>query len=239
MSARFARRPGGGPRGAGSGPAAAEAPGEAGNLASARPATNAGAGPSAVRAGRAAAILSAFLCRPRPSRPTAEPRAMTLDQDIERILFSEKDIVAGIDRVADEVTRAYRGREFTVVSVLKGSCVFASDLIRRIPIPLELAFVSASSYGAGTSGGDLALNFFPAASELVGRNLLLVDDILDTGRTLSHLTAELGRRGAAEVRTCVFLDKPARRAVDFRPDFRAFEVEDLFVVGYGLDFAGR
>ncbi|MCE9596033.1 MAG: hypoxanthine phosphoribosyltransferase [Planctomycetes bacterium] len=162
-----------------------------------------------------------------------------MHEDVERILFNEQQIVAGIDRVAEEVTRAYRGRDFTVVSVLKGACIFASDLIRRIPIPLELAFVSASSYGAGTQARELVLNFFPAESELAGRNLLLVDDILDTGRTLSRLVDELVQRGAAEVRTCVFLDKPARRAVDFHADFRAFEVDDLFVVGYGLDFAGR
>lgn len=162
-----------------------------------------------------------------------------MHDDIERILFSEQEIVAGIDRVAAEITAAYQGREFTVVSVLKGSCVFASDLIRRIPIPLELAFVSASSYGDGTESGELELNFFPTESEIEGRNLLLVDDILDTGRTLSRLQAELVSRGAAEVRSCVFLDKPARRAVDYQADFRCFQVDDLFVVGYGLDFAGR
>lgn len=162
-----------------------------------------------------------------------------MHQDIERILFDEQEIVAGIDRVAGEVTAVYRGREFTVVSVLKGSCVFASDLIRRIPIPLELGFVSASSYGNGTEAGELELDFLPTHHEIAGRNLLLVDDILDTGRTLSHLQVELLRRGAAEVRTCVFLDKPARRAVDLQADFRCFEVEDLFVVGYGLDYAGR
>lgn len=162
-----------------------------------------------------------------------------MHEDVERILFSEPQILAGIDRVAGEVTRVYDGREFTVVSVLKGSCVFASDLIRRIPIPLELAFVSASSYGAGTVGGRLELNFFPAESEIAGRDLLLVDDILDTGRTLFRLVDEMRARGARSVQTCVFLDKPARRAVPFAPDFRCFEVEDLFVVGYGLDFAGR
>ena len=162
-----------------------------------------------------------------------------MHQDIDRILFSEPQIRAGIDRVAAEVTRAYAARPFTVVSVLKGSCVFASDLIRRIPIPLELAFVSAASYGDGTTSGALQLNFFPAESEIQGRNLLLVDDILDTGRTLSRLVTEMQRRGAREVQTCVFLDKPARRAVPFQPQFRAFEVEDLFVVGYGLDFAGH
>jgi hypoxanthine phosphoribosyltransferase len=160
-------------------------------------------------------------------------------QDVERILFAEGQITAGIDQVAAQVTRAYAGRDFTVVSVLKGSCVFASDLIRRIPIPLELAFVCASSYGEGTQSGALELNFFPMESEITGRNLLLVDDILDTGRTLSRLVSEMYKRGAREVRTCVFLDKPARRAVPFAADFRCFEVEDLFVVGYGLDFAGH
>jgi hypoxanthine phosphoribosyltransferase len=160
-------------------------------------------------------------------------------QDVERILFNEPQILEGIDRVAAAVTRAYANEEFTVVSVLKGSCVFASDLIRRIPIPLELAFVSASSYGDGTVSGALELNFFPAESEIAGRKLLLVDDILDTGRTLSRLVQEMRRRGAADVRTCVFLDKPARRAVAFEADLRCFVVEDLFVVGYGLDFAGR
>ena len=163
-----------------------------------------------------------------------------MEDDIERTLFDEQQILRGIDRVADEVTEAYRGREFTVVSVLKGSCIFASDLIRRIPIPLELAFVCASSYGDGTeSKGRLAINFFPAEGEIEGRNLLLVDDILDTGRTMDRLRTEFQARGAAEVRTCVFLDKPARRSVEFNADFRCFEVEDLFVVGYGLDFAGR
>lgn len=164
---------------------------------------------------------------------------MTLNNDVERILFNEAEILSGIDRVAREVTREYQGRDFTVVSVLKGSCVFASDLIRRIPIPLELAFLAASSYGDGTVSGNLEINFFPTGNEIEGRNLLLVDDILDTGRTLLAVKAELERRGAREVRTCVFLDKAARRAVDLRPDFRCFEVEDLFVVGYGLDFAGR
>lgn len=162
-----------------------------------------------------------------------------MNDDIERVLYSEEEILRGIDRVAEEVTRAYRGGELTVVSVLKGSCIFASDLIRRIPIPLELAFVAAQSYGEGTEAGELQVNLFPAGHEIEGRRLLLVDDILDTGQTLHRLRRELKGRGAADVRTCVFLDKPARRAVEFDADFRVFEVENLFVVGYGLDFAGR
>lgn len=162
-----------------------------------------------------------------------------MHDDIQKILLSEAQILTGIDRVAREVTEAYRGQKFTVVSILKGSCVFASDLIRRIPIPLELAFVSASSYGDGTTSGELDLNFFPTDQEIRGRKLLLVDDILDTGRTMSALVAAFEKRGAGEVQTCVFLDKPQRRAVEFQADFRAFEVENLFVVGYGLDYAGE
>jgi hypoxanthine phosphoribosyltransferase len=164
---------------------------------------------------------------------------MTLHNDVERVLFSEAQILEGIGRVAGEVTRTYAARDFTVVAVLKGSCVFASDLIRRIPVPLELAFLSASSYGDGTQSGRLEIHFSPTGNEIEGRNLLLVDDILDTGRTLLGVRKELLARGAREVRTCVFLDKPARREVPLQPDFRCFEVEDLFLVGYGLDFAGR
>ncbi len=177
---------------------------------------------------------------PEPLALPALPRpTITVNQDIQKILLSEQEITAGIDRVAQDVTRSFQGEKFTVVSVLKGSCIFASDLIRRIPTPLELAFVSASSYGDGTVSGDLSLNFFPTDQEVRGRRLLLVDDILDTGRTMNALVQAFNKRGAAEVRSCVFLDKPSRRAVQYQADFRCFEVEDLFVVGYGLDYAGE
>lgn len=162
-----------------------------------------------------------------------------MHHDIDRVLLSEAEIREGIDRVAAEVTAHFQGREFTVVSILKGSCIFASDLIRRIPIPLELAFVAASSYRDGTESGELRVDFLPAGNEIEGRNLLLVDDILDTGRTVSSLAQEMRNRGAAEVSSCVFLDKPSRRTVDCHANFKAFEVENLFVVGYGLDYAGR
>mgnify|MGYP001798334057 CR=1 FL=1 len=161
-----------------------------------------------------------------------------MHEDIDRVLFSESTILEGIERVAADVTEHFRGRDFTVVSVLKGAGIFSADLIRRIPIPLELAFVSASSYGDRTTAGELEISFFPTG-EIEGRNLLLVDDILDTGRTMARLKREFLDRGAAEVSTCVFLDKPSRRDVELEPDFRVLEVDDLFVVGYGLDFAGR
>lgn len=162
-----------------------------------------------------------------------------MNDDIEKVLLNEQEIVVGIDRVALEITKAFGGEKFTVVSILKGSCVFASDLIRRIPTPLELAFVSAASYGEGTTAGELTLNFFPTDQEIRGRRLLLVDDILDTGKTMSSLVDAFRARGASEVRSCVFLDKPSRRDVEYEADFRCFEVENLFVVGYGLDYAGE
>jgi len=167
-----------------------------------------------------------------------------VNQDIEKILFSEKDIESAIDRIAAELSTVFGGersahKELLVVSVLKGSCIFTADLIRRIPIALKLAFVAASSYRDGTDSGSLRLSFFPSEAEIAGRNVLLVDDILDTGRTLAALTEELLARGAASVRSCVFLDKPARRLATYEADFRCFEIEDLFVVGYGLDYQGR
>lgn len=169
----------------------------------------------------------------------ASPRSAPVHRDLATILFSEAEIRAGIDRVANAVTAAYRGHDFTVVAVLKGSLVFVADLIRRIPIPLELAFVAAQSYRAGTAAGELDVSYFPADAEIVGRRLLLVDDILDTGNTLSTLRDGLFARGAAEVRACVFLDKPVRRRTPMVPDFHCFTIDDVFVVGYGLDHAGR
>jgi len=162
-----------------------------------------------------------------------------VNQDLDRILLREDEIVAGIERLAGELSQAYAGRLLTVVPVLKGSILFAADLVRRLPLPLEMAFVAAESYGRGTSPGELRVDLFPTDGEIHGRDVLLVDDIVDSGRTLARLVQELYVRGAREVKTCVLLDKPSRREVDLRPDWRCFEVEDVFVVGYGLDLCGR
>lgn len=162
-----------------------------------------------------------------------------MHDDIERILFGEQDIRAGIERVALEIRAVYAAEEPTVIAVLKGSVVFVADLIRRLPIPLHLAFAWAESYRQGTNPGRLEFGGLPPAAELQDRRILLVDDILDSGRTLSAIRAEILARGAREVRTCVFLDKPARRAVQLEPDHVCFRVDDLFVVGYGLDYRGR
>lgn len=160
-------------------------------------------------------------------------------QDIERILIPEEEIQRAIDRLAADLTRSLRGVPLTVVSVLKGSFVFASDLVRRMPLPLHLSFATASSYGGGTRPGELSLTLLPEPGELAGRHLLLLDDILDSGRTLARLRDELARLGPSGITTCVLLDKAARRAVPFEAEHRCFRIEDRFVVGYGLDFDGR
>jgi len=154
-------------------------------------------------------------------------------------LFSQEQIVRRVGELAREVTARMAGKDFLVLSVLKGSCIFAADLVRRIPVPLELGFAAVESYRGETEAGELAVHYFPRASEIHDRHVLLVDDILDTGRTLERLEVELRERGAREVLTCVLLDKPARRVASREADFRGFEVPDVFVVGYGLDHAGR
>jgi len=159
--------------------------------------------------------------------------------DLERILFDEAEIGRGLEHIAARVAAHYAERPFLVVPVLKGSILFAADLLRRLPGPLELAFASARSYGAGTEPGALVLELLPPEDELRGREVLLVDDILDSGQTLERLSRELVARGASDVRTAVLLDKPARRRAPIAADWRCFEVADEFVVGYGLDLDGR
>ena len=183
-------------------------------------------------------IRSAVVARSHPAgpRPGALPH---VHEDVEQVLLSEIEILRGIERVAAEVTDAFRGTPLTAVAILKGSCIFAADLIRRIPIPLHLSFAAAHSYGGDTTPGPLELELLPARDEILGHEVLLIDDILDTGRTLTAVRRELLDLGAAGVRTCVFRDKPARRTVPCRADFRCFEIDDVFVVGYGLDHAGR
>lgn len=155
-----------------------------------------------------------------------------------RILLTETQLAAGIDRLAAAVRADVGGRPLTVVGVLTGSVVLVADLIRRLEGPMHLGMVSASSYrGSATRPGalDLKLDLLP---DVRGQDVLLVDDIFDSGRTLDALVAELRRRGAARVRSLVLLRKAGRAEVALQPDFVGFDIPDEFVVGYGLDFDG-
>jgi hypoxanthine phosphoribosyltransferase len=157
------------------------------------------------------------------------------------ILIDEERIRHRIAELGEAIERDYRGREtgrsFTIVAVLTGSLVFLADLIRRIHLPHRVALVQASSYrGTTTTAGTLVLNE-SLAPDVAGRDVLLLDDILDTGRTLSALVAHLrDDRGALSVKTAVLLRKVGRQEVPFEPDYVGFSIPDRFVVGYGLDY---
>jgi hypoxanthine phosphoribosyltransferase len=156
-----------------------------------------------------------------------------------QVLFTGEEILRAVDRLAAEVSAVYGDEELVVIAVLHGGLVFAADLIRRLDLPLRLGVVLASSYrGDATSPGELQLLLEPTA-DVAGRHVLLVDDILDTGRTLTHLRAQLLARGPRSLRIAALLDKPSRRVVPIEADFRGLVIPDLFVVGYGLDWNER
>ncbi len=152
------------------------------------------------------------------------------------VLLSAEAIRARVGELARQIHADYDGRAFTVVGVLTGSLVFLADLIRHIELPHQIGLVAASSYrGTATTAGTLVIQD-ALLPEVRGRHLLLLDDILDTGQTISSLVAHLQVRGAASVKTCVLLRKLGRQTVAFEPDYTGFPIPDRFVVGYGLDF---
>jgi hypoxanthine phosphoribosyltransferase len=153
-------------------------------------------------------------------------------------LLTAQQISERVRALGEQITRDFHGRPLTVIGVLHGSVVFVADLIRAIAAPHHLGFVLASSY-RGTATSPLALHLWmDALPDISGRNVLLVDDILDTGRTLTALKERLQERGAADVRTAVLLWKRERTETGVAPDYFGFEIPDRFVVGYGLDFNG-
>ena len=165
--------------------------------------------------------------------------APALYNDCAYVLVSEKEIAAICDRLASEIQTVYRDsdRRLVMVVILKGSMPFAADLMKRLNLPIELEFMKVSSYGAGTKSlGEIKVSLDLNRDDLRDIDLLVVEDIVDSGRTLSRLTQLLKNRNAHSVRTCTLLDKPSRREVDFTPDFCGQIVPDEFVVGYGLDY---
>lgn len=152
-----------------------------------------------------------------------------------RILLSEDELNAGVERLAGEIDRHYEGRPLTVIAVMTGSIVLFADLIRRLSMPQRVGVIRASSYRGGTTSGELHVDA-AMMIDVTGRDVLLVDDIFDTGRTLQRLTGLVSELGARSVRTAVLLHKRREHEVPLRPDFVAFEIPDEFVVGYGLDY---
>ena len=158
--------------------------------------------------------------------------------EVERILISDAQLARRIKTLAGEIERDFRGREMVVISLLNGTVLFLADLIRHLNLPLRLDFIGVSSYGLGTESGDLVFTK-ELRLDVRGRDVLLVDDILDTGKTLSRVIPKLQMLKPRRIKTAVLLDKPSRRVEKIRADYVGFEIPDLFVIGYGLDFAER
>ena len=162
-----------------------------------------------------------------------------IDQDVERVLVSQEEIGKICDRLAAQIMEEYAdsGRDLVFVTVLKGSVFFAADLIRRVKLPCVMEFMKVSSYGAGTeSTGKVNIKLDIIRDDIDRCDILIIEDIIDSGITLYNLTRYLKEKGAKSVRTCTLLDKPSRRCVEFSADYVGCEVPDEFVVGYGLDY---
>jgi hypoxanthine phosphoribosyltransferase len=162
-----------------------------------------------------------------------------VDQGVSEVLLSKEDIRQRISELGAQITRDYAGKDLVIVGVLTGAVTFLSDLIREIALPMELDFVAMSSYGQATkSSGEVRL-IKDLGHPVEGKHVLVTEDIIDTGLTLRYLLETLQARHPASIATCVLLDKPSRRQVEVPVEYRGFEIEDRFVVGYGLDYAGR
>ena len=172
---------------------------------------------------------------PRRSGAGVPPRWRS---EVERILITDVQIARRIRTMSREIVRDFTGREMVVVSLLNGTVMFLADLIRNLSLPLRLDFIGVSSYGAGAESGDLVFTK-ELRLDVRGRDVLLVDDILDTGKTLSRVLDKLRVLKPRRIKTCVLLNKAARRTDDVEADYVGFDIPDFFVVGYGLDFAER
>ena len=159
--------------------------------------------------------------------------------DLERVLFDERTILRRLDEIAAQISNDYRDRELTVIAVLNGSLVFMSDLMRRIQLPLRLDCLSVASYhGKAETSGEVIFKQV-APPDVKGRHVLILDDILDSGHTLAAIRDKLETAHPRSIRVCVLLSKRKQRAREVDADYLGFEIEDEFVVGYGLDYDER
>ncbi len=157
-------------------------------------------------------------------------------QDLETILISKEDLQNRINEIAKQLDEEYKDKNPLMVCILKGAVMFFSDLTRAMTIPLAIDFMSLSSYGSGTRSSGEVKMIKDLDSKIEGRDVIIVEDIMDSGYTLTYLKKVLASRMPNSIKICCLLDKPSRREVDIQPDYVCFEVENQFVVGYGLDY---
>ncbi|HWH15078.1 MAG TPA: hypoxanthine phosphoribosyltransferase [Miltoncostaeaceae bacterium] len=156
-----------------------------------------------------------------------------------KVLVSEEDLQRRIDEIAHQVSRDYEGRELLVIGVLKGAIFFIADLVRRLTVPCEMDFMAVSSYGSSTHSSGVVRILKDLDHPIAGRNVLVVEDVIDSGLTLSYLLRNLASRGPASLEICTLLTKPRHRALPLTARYVGFDLPDVFVVGYGLDYDER
>jgi hypoxanthine phosphoribosyltransferase len=162
-----------------------------------------------------------------------------LHKDIQTVLYSEEQIKDKVKELGKRISRDFEGRNLLVICVLKGAFIFMADLVKNLDVPLELDFMAVSSYGVATKSSGVVKIIKDLDVPVQGRDVLIVEDIIDSGLTLSYLIDVLERRNALTVTVVALFDKPARRTVDLEPDYTGFTLPDEFVVGYGLDYAEK
>lgn len=162
-----------------------------------------------------------------------------MNGDIEGILVSREQISNKVKELGKKISSDYEGKQLVLVGVLKGGFVFMADLIREITIPVEMDFIAVSSYGASTKSSGVVRIIKDVEMSLTGKHVLIVEDLIDTGLTLKHLKELFYTRGPESVKICTALDKPSRRKVEIEIEYCGIEIPDEFVIGYGLDYAGK
>lgn len=162
-----------------------------------------------------------------------------MHEHLDKILFSEEQLQKKVQELGARISSDYRDKNLVVVGILKGAVVFLADLMREIKVPLELDFMAVSSYGMSTHASGVVRILKDLEKDIVGKDVLIIEDIVDTGLTLSYLTDNLWARNPASLKICTLLDKPSRRKVALNPDYMGYNIPNEFVVGYGLDFGGR
>ncbi len=162
-----------------------------------------------------------------------------MKDDIEKIYFSREDLANKVAELGRQISQDYAGQEIFAVGILKGAVVFFSDLVRAIDLPVQLDFMIASSYGDGTASSGTVKILKDLDYDIEGKNVIIIEDIIDSGTTMNYLLKYFEGRKPASVKLCALMSKPSRRKVDVKIDYCGYEVPDEFLVGYGLDYAEK
>ncbi len=162
-----------------------------------------------------------------------------MHDDIKSVLFTEEQIKARVSKLAQQIRRDFEGKELLTVGILRGAVVFYADLVRELERPVSMNFMVLSSYGSSSYSTGAVRIQYDLEEDITGKNVLIIEDIIDTGLTLHYLTNTLKSRNPSILKTCCLFDKPDRRKIEFDPDYVGFKVPDVFIVGYGLDYAGK